>query len=101
MKRSLNVKLLLWLLGSVALIGGSVHLVHAIQIRRQGETLLCQADSLLKDGQLDRAAIYLNRYLVFEPGDKAVLVKYALTLDKLAVTPGGRWRAVLALEQAK
>jgi tetratricopeptide (TPR) repeat protein len=88
------------LLAAVVLGGGSVHLLHAFQVRRNAGALLEQAGQAKAAGDFVRAADYYGRYLGFRPDDAAALAEYGLALDRLAATPRQRLRAFLALDQA-
>lgn len=105
MRRTLNWKLLLWTLGILILLGVVTHVVHSIQIRRNAGSLLAHADQLVsaegaKDsGDLDRALMYYQHYLAFEPTDTAARAKYALALDRHADNPSEWLRVVLTFEQ--
>ncbi|OAI45253.1 hypothetical protein AYO44_12965 [Planctomycetaceae bacterium SCGC AG-212-F19] len=100
--KKLNVKFVAWLLAILVVICAAVHGLHIFQARRNSAALLDQANRLEAAGELDRAGEYLQRYLGSEPGDTAILERYALLLARpeLATTRRARQRALDALEQA-
>jgi tetratricopeptide (TPR) repeat protein len=100
MRRKLNLKLLAWGLAGLVLAGGALHFLHERQVTANASALLRQAQRAEADGQLRQAATYLSHYLACEPGDTDALVRYALTLDRLADNPGDHYQAWLLLEQA-
>jgi Tfp pilus assembly protein PilF len=69
--RTINGKLFLFLLIGVAVFTGSVFGVHAFQYQRIAQALLWQARRAEEQGQPERAARYLRRYLEFNPKDEA------------------------------
>src|SRR5438876_8003892 len=99
MRKVLNVKLIGWLLGAILLFGTGVHFLHGYQVRRNASVLVSQASRAEGQGQTERAAEYLQRYLGLVPSDTDVLARYGLTLDKLATSRKGWLRAFLALQQ--
>jgi tetratricopeptide (TPR) repeat protein len=102
MKRRLNLKFFFCLLSVVAVFATSVHLLHGFQVTRNAGALLTQADRAQEDGDLSKAARYLNRYLNLVPDDDESRAKYALLLadEKLATSPNGLLNAFLKLEGA-
>jgi len=67
--RTINFKLLAWLMGIVVVLGGVVLAVHAFQYHRLAAALLWQARHAEEQGQTGRMARYLQRYLEFAPRD--------------------------------
>jgi tetratricopeptide (TPR) repeat protein len=99
-QKRLNVRLLLatfvpLMLGSIAVV-----VVHGFQSERHARTLRTQADEAEQQGQLERAATCLGRYLVFAPDDNAALVHYGELRQKRAVTPEERWHVVTVFSRA-
>ncbi|MCC6417051.1 MAG: tetratricopeptide repeat protein [Gemmataceae bacterium] len=99
MRRRLNVRLLVWTVGAIAVSAAGTHLLHGFQVRRNADALLRQAERSVTDGQLFKAATYYRHYLAYEPDDTAALAEYARTLDRLARSRAARLRAVLVMEQ--
>jgi tetratricopeptide (TPR) repeat protein len=100
MKKQLNYRLLTALFALLVLGGGATFLLHTWQMRRHAGTLMAQASAAESAGQLDRAALYLQRYLVFAPQDNTARARYGEMAEQLAATDHERWRAVAAYEQA-
>jgi tetratricopeptide (TPR) repeat protein len=102
MRRTVNVRILGVLLGTVVVLGAVVHGLHAYQRGRQqsADALSRMAQRALDKGQFARAVTYLERYLSLIPGDTDALVKLGQTLDRLAEDYRGRFRALQVLEQA-
>ena len=100
MRRRLNVKFLILLLIASALLGGGVHLLHGFQQGRSAGGLLRRAEQAERRGDLAGAETYLSRYLAFRPDDDAALAEYSSILDRRAVTPTDRMRALQVMEQA-
>jgi tetratricopeptide (TPR) repeat protein len=102
MKRSLNVKFLVFLVVGFVLSGTGVHFLHAYQVKRNAKALLELADreAVLADrsaesanwleerSHLLAATNYLSRYLAHKPRDVDALVNYGLFLERIAKAPG-------------
>src|SRR5262249_58229680 len=99
MRRPLNVRFLLGLLGGGAVLTLACHSVHALQVRRNAAALLAQAVRSEEQGQHGQAAAYLGNYLAFVPEDTDGLARYGLLLDRLAYSAPARRRAFGVLEQ--
>src|SRR5438034_11144758 len=99
MKRTLNLRLLLYLLGATVLSATAVHFLHGIQVKRNTGALLGQADRAEEQGRLDQAVSFLSRYLAYESGDIDALVRYGFLLQKQARTPKARLAAVGVFER--
>ncbi|HYT93683.1 MAG TPA: tetratricopeptide repeat protein, partial [Gemmataceae bacterium] len=99
--RRLNVKLFLYVAGSVMLLSGAVFTVHQLQAGNIRDGLLWQARQAEKDGKLIPAARYYNRYLDFVPDDLDARAQLGRTLSdpRVANTPRARNRARFVLEQ--
>jgi tetratricopeptide (TPR) repeat protein len=99
--RRLNVKLFLWLVGSVVLLSATVFFVHRLQAGRIANALLWQAGRAEEQGHLDQTAQYLARYLEFAPEDTEQRARLGRVLasESLADSPGARQRALFVLEQ--
>jgi tetratricopeptide (TPR) repeat protein len=102
MKRRLNVKGLLALLGGVALFGIGAHFLHGYQVKRQAGSLREQAERAESHTDYRAAIGYLRRYLGFQPGDTDALARYGrlLARQEVATTPRARLFAVSILEGA-
>jgi tetratricopeptide (TPR) repeat protein len=102
MKRSFNFKFLAILIVAVILVGGGVHALHGMQIRRSATVLLELVDEAEKADDLSKATDYLARYLRLVPDDSKALTRYAELLGskKLAVSPLARERALVVTEKA-
>ena len=97
MQRRFNRRLLGWIAGVAAFLAIAVVAIHGLQARRNARSLLRQGELALAEQQYGKAATYFSHYLAYQPDDIEALVKYGLALDKLAVSPGDRLRAVLVL----
>lgn len=99
--RKINGKLLLGLLIGVAVLSGTVFAVHHFQYQRIGQALLWQAHHAREQGQPRREAMYLQRYLEFNPGDDHARAELAelWASDSFAGEPRARNRAVQLLDQ--
>src|SRR5262249_31911174 len=96
-----NGKLFLGLLLGAAVLAAAVFGVHHFQYQRIAQALLWQARRAEEQGQTDRMARYLSRYLEFNPRDddeKAHLAA-AWAGDAFANAPRQRVRAVLLLDE--
>src|SRR5207302_5211637 len=69
--RKFNVKLFLILMAGVVVVGGALFGVHYLQYQRIASALLYQANRAEEQGQTERMATYLQRYLEFAPHDTA------------------------------
>jgi tetratricopeptide (TPR) repeat protein len=98
--RKVNVKLFRNLLIGTALLIGAVFLLHTFQSGRVRAALLWQAQRAEEQGQPERVAHYLSRYLEFAPEDLDERVHLGQTLasESLATTAKARARAVFVLE---
>src|SRR5262249_18428484 len=101
--RVLNTKRLVYLLATLAAVGGAATLLLVFQSNRVAQALLRQARRAEDEGRLEDAAKYLRRYLAFAPEDIPAMGDLGLTLDKIGQSPSGRpnhsWQAFLTLEQ--
>jgi tetratricopeptide (TPR) repeat protein len=97
--KRLNIRLVLWLAGTLAGAALSVHLLHAYQLRRHAETFQEQIRRAENAGQTEQTAALLKRYLLFAPDDTDALLHYGQALEKLTADPANRWLAVAAYQQ--
>jgi tetratricopeptide (TPR) repeat protein len=100
--RKFNVRLFSRLLIGALVVVGVVFLLHYFQSGRVRAALLWQARHAEEQGNLERQADYLSRYLEFAPDDleERILLGQTLASDKLATTPKARSRAIYVLESA-
>src|ERR1700722_9468030 len=82
MKRTVNLRALVILLIGGVVLGGSLYLAHRVQVRRNGQALLTQADQAEAEGQSAQAADYVWQYLGLNPRNKEALARYALLIEK-------------------
>jgi cellulose synthase operon protein C len=99
MKRRLNYKLVLSLLGGFAVAAIVVHFVHGYQLRRNAHRLLERAERALEEKKPEAALTYYAQYLGFVPDDADTVQKYARVLDTRVDTVADRVRLVLLMEQ--
>src|SRR5256714_7676204 len=98
MQRRLNTRLLLWIVGALAVFCTSVHFLHAIQVRRHAATLHAQAVRAEEEGHPEQAATCWSRYLSFAPHDTDALARFGLALAPAANSPRARSRALAIFE---
>jgi tetratricopeptide (TPR) repeat protein len=109
MKRKLNRKLFLWLVGVLAALGVGIHFLHGAQVRRSAEVLLEQAnraeqaaeeakDPAVQAENRIRSRDYLERYLAIRPRDVPALLRLADLLEKQGNE--GNLQAIRTLEKA-
>src|SRR5262249_38566309 len=82
-RRKVNAKALVILLGTAAALGTGVHFLHAFQVKRNAQVLLEQADEAQQAGKPDLAADFLGQYLGLRPKDTDALARYAVLLEKI------------------
>jgi cellulose synthase operon protein C len=99
--RKINTKFFVFLVITLALLGGAVFGLHRLQAGSIAEALLWQASQAEKDGKLDRAAKYLGRYLEFARDDLDQREHLGIILSEpgMAITPQRRARARFVIEQ--
>ncbi len=102
MRRRLNVKGILLLLGGLVLFGLATHFVHGFQVKRQAGSLLKQAERAENAKEYRLAIDYLRRYLGFRPGETDALARYGrlLAREDIATTPRAGLFAMSILESA-
>src|SRR5437764_782042 len=104
MKQRVNGKAVLILLGSAVALTVSVYFVHGYQMKRNARGLFEQALLVEQEGQLARAAEYLDEYLGMAPDDHEARndaqARLGLILEQLAKTPRARAQAFFVLSQA-
>ena len=99
MRRRLNARFALALLGATVLSSGGVFLLHRVQVKRSAVGLLRQADRAEHEGRLEQADDYLGRYLGYRPDDMEAMARFALNLEKKAESAGARVQALGVLER--
>ena len=99
MKRKLNLKLVLSVLGGLLIVGVGVHFLHGYQLGQNAGRLLERADKAREAKELGKAEFYYEQYLSFVPNDADTVQKLAELIDARAETVGERIRAVLLTEQ--
>ena len=99
--RKINGKLLLGLLLGTLVLTGSVFGVHHFQYQRIAAALLWQAGRAEEQGQTERMATYLQRYLEFNPRDDAAKERLARawSSEEFEGRPKLRARAVRLLDE--
>jgi Tfp pilus assembly protein PilF len=99
--RKLNVKLLLVLVLGIVTLAVTVGVAHAFQYGRIAEALRFQARRADEQGQPDRVARYLSRYLEFRPRDLEARAELGRTLagDAFAGSHRARARAARLLDE--
>src|SRR5262245_19557205 len=98
MKKTLNTPYLLCLLAVVSVVAGGIWLLHRVQAGPQAQAVLRQAELAENEGNLEKAASYLRRYLILNRGDIDVRGRLGLLLDETARSDEERTRAFLVLE---
>jgi tetratricopeptide (TPR) repeat protein len=96
-----NVKLFAILLAAGVVLAGGLLVLHALQSGRIADALLWQARRAEEQGDLKKAAQYLQRYLEFEPEDQGERAHLGRVLadPKLASNYQAREQALFVLEQ--
>jgi predicted Zn-dependent protease len=97
--RGLRLIRLILLVVGLLLAGGAFHLAHGFQVRRHAGTLLGHADRFEKDGDREKVAQYLARYLILAPEDTAVAGRLAMLLAEDADTPREKFDAARRCDQ--
>ena len=99
--RKLNVKLLFALVLGTLTLALAVGVAHAFQYGRIADALRFQARRAEDQGQADRVARYLSRYLEFQPRDLEARAQLARVLagEAFAGQRRARARAVLLLDK--
>ena len=77
MRRTLNVRFLLWLVAGTLVCTGGVALAHHLQYKRLPLALLKQAQRAEDQGEIARADSYLTQYLNFAPDDTRTRARLA------------------------
>jgi len=93
-RRRFRLRLLVGTMIAGAVLALGAYLWHARQVARTAAALLQQADDFQQQGNWQRAAECLHRYLQFRPDDAVVQVRLAETFDKAATHAQFKLRAV-------
>src|SRR5262245_55944741 len=101
MRKRFNVRFAFYLLVSLIVLAVGTHFLHAYQVRRNSGVFLARADRAEQDGQFNQVADYLSRYLNLNPDDVDAQARLALLLthERVANTPRGKYRAMMALDR--
>jgi tetratricopeptide (TPR) repeat protein len=99
--RKINGKLFLGVLIGTAVAAVALFAVHQFQYQRIAQALLWQAHHAEEQGQIEREARYLSRYLEFNPHDDVQKARLGSLWagDGFANAPRLRWRAVRLLDE--
>jgi tetratricopeptide (TPR) repeat protein len=100
MTRQLDRRYLVQLVLVTTLAGAAFVALHDYQVRWGARAWLRWANQAEQNGQDERVAEYLNRYLGYRPGDRQALARYGLLVKRLARTHQDRLRAFFVLEKA-
>ncbi len=98
--RRLNPIFLAVLLAVALVLGGGMHLVHEIQIRRNASALLVRAKSAEAGKDLEKAEQSLRQYLKIRRGDASAWKWYARVVDEHASDRRQRDRVLPVHEEA-
>src|SRR6516165_4284121 len=99
--RRLNVRLLFCLIALVAILGGGIFLLHYFQRGRIAQAMLWQARRAEEEGEINKSAAYLQRYLEFAPDDATERIRLArlLASDYYAGSIKAREQALFNLDR--
>lgn len=99
--RTINAKFLLFLVIAIVVTIGALFGLHRLQASNIAEAVLWQASQAEKDGNFDRAAKFLARYLEFarEDLDQRAHLAMILSDPAVAVSAQRRARARFVIEQ--
>jgi tetratricopeptide (TPR) repeat protein len=100
MKRTFNARLFLLLLLATAGLVVGVHLLHDAQLRSHAGALLDNAAALEDQSNLNRASVYLKRYLEINDTSAPAQTRYALVLARAAQTNLQRGAAYFQMQKA-
>ena len=100
MNRRFNLVLLMILFAAAALLGGGIHLVHGVQVRRNASALLEQAGRAEAGNDLEKAEQSLKQYLSFRREDGPAWKRYSQLLDQRDPQGRRREQVFLVYEQA-
>ena len=100
MKKRLNGKLLLGISAVLAVLTWGVRSLHSFQVRRAAGALAERGIQAEQEGNLQEAARYLGRYLVYAPQDLPILEKYCAVLEKAGAPQQTQWQLLEMLDDA-
>jgi tetratricopeptide (TPR) repeat protein len=81
-KKTINYKAILIVLGVLAALAVGVHFLHAFQVKRNAADLLQEAKLLQDEGKLNEARGYMKQYVGMVPDDVDALAQYGMLLEK-------------------
>jgi tetratricopeptide (TPR) repeat protein len=88
--RTVNLKVVIILVVSLAVCGVSVHFLHGYQVKRNADTLRHRAELAEQKGDLKEAARYYANYLSLTPTDAEARLCYAQVRYRQAKASGAR-----------
>lgn len=94
--RTLNVRLLIFLLVGFVIFGGIVHAIHEYQSSNLGTAFLRSAERSIAENEFGSAIRDLEKYLILNPDDSEEYARFGLLLAE----HGGQQKAFFALERA-
>ena len=98
--RKLNLVFLAILLTTVAVLGGGMHIVHGVQVRRNALALLDRARRAESGNDLEKAQQALRQYLNFRREDGPAWQSYARVVEQKDADHRNRERVFLIHEEA-
>jgi len=98
MSNQLNWRFLVKFALGTLVVTAVVHSIHMLQMGRLLEHLKKQAEVNATAGDLDRSALYYNRYVNYRPEDLEAKADYGLVLYRQSRTNAQRWRAYRLLQ---
>src|SRR5262245_12163095 len=99
MRRKLNVRLIVSVLGATLCVFVVVHFLHGYQLYRTANRLLERGDRAIEENDDVKALTCYSQYLNFLPNDADTAQKYAQVLDRHVTTVADRVRLILLMEQ--
>src|SRR6186713_1261625 len=101
MKTRVNIRFVVILLGSLAVLGTATHFIHGYQVKRSAGALFTRATEAQERGELTEAANLYERYLGLVPGDIEALTKFGdlLANEKYSKLLMAKQRAWLVLNK--
>ncbi|PQO38060.1 tetratricopeptide repeat protein [Blastopirellula marina] len=94
--RTLNVRLLLFLLVGLAIFGGIVHAIHEYQSSNLGTAFLRSAERAIEEKEFGTAIQDIEKYLILNTDDSEATARLGLLL----ASHGSQQKAFFALERA-
>jgi cellulose synthase operon protein C len=100
MNRRFNLPLVSILFAAAVLLGGGIHLVHGVQLRRNASALLDRASRAEAVNDLEKAEQSLKQFLSFRHEDGPGWKRYAQVMDQQDQQGRRREQVFLVYEQA-